>query len=988
MLLMTMMKPMILIWTTWGTKISGGSDGELSGFSNDEDGARPARRQRQRGRGKQAARGRKGKRGPQKPVEPSQEFKLMQSKATSAFIDNDFERAKEYALRAIHINDEMFAPYSLLSEIHLAQGEKQASLTVLMTGAYTKPKDVALWWKIVRMTLERCGDDRVLYREQLLECYGAILRVDKDDVEARYGRAEINRELGNRGRAAHDYERILKISPHDMNALRMLAEVYIDMGHPDRALTHYRESLAYYRSFDVQVEEGFSWSDANIYVELFGYLEKYTEGISELKSVCRWLLGRESETYWDSVQDDDREWDRDDAPRRLEIEDFEPRLYELDTYGSGLPLELRIKMGVYRLRLGERFVKEALEHFSWLEPEGPNRDDMVADYPDLYKDVADALYAEEKYVEALRFYELLQQVDGYGDTPYWMALGHCYRVAGLNSEAEQCYQVVVEDEPENIDARVQLAKMFEELGMSEQAMIYVNQVITLGRKDMERRKDHGLDQGQPLYTMGSLISKFPTQRPATPAKKSTPSTSAAQRQEREKVREANVKHWFHILQSHEVAMREGDEDALREWMIAANRLVQDFRSCKVFYPWDKYVKFFGYSVDARKKALRPRTNEAMEEVEAMAGRLQASLEKEGKGDDAVLASVPQDYRGIDFDRWLDIFLEYALNLAKEGDAEKAYEVVTAAADANVFYHSAQSKMLIHVAWFCTFCIYPKPHGSALLRRVLRLILHILACALIGHDEETICSVSRWFMREYQFTTDAYRLYAALNRMCHGSISWYNSGPSQKFVLRQIKAMDYSLIGEESRRSWFQEKASYTTRDQEGNPVMAKEMDVALLMLYGHMLLVGTSYSTSLNYFYRAYALDPKNPLINLSMALGYIHYGLKRQSENRQYLIMQGLSFLFAYHDIRMASSHPSERQEAEFNVGNAFHLLGLNHIAIPYYERCLTIGEEMVAAGVQIDEHHQENFSREAAFSLQGIYASAGELRMAAAVTEKYLIL
>ena len=98
------------------------------------------------------------------------------------------------------------------------------------------------------------------------------------------------------------------------------------------------------------------------------------------------------------------------------------------------------------------------------------------------------------------------------------------------------------------------------------------------------------------------------------------------------------------------------------------------------------------------------------------------------------------------------------------------------------------------------------------------------------------------MREYQFVTDGYRLFAALNKLCDGENSWYNCGPSQKYLLRQIKAVDFSLIEDGQRKSFWQEKASYSTKDRKGNPVQAGDMDVALLMVYGHILFAGRSYS--------------------------------------------------------------------------------------------------------------------------------------------------
>lgn len=122
----------------------------------------------------------------------------------------------------------------------------------------------------------------------------------------------------------------------------------------------------------------------------------------------------------------------------------------------------------------------------------------------------------------------------------------------------------------------------------------------------------------------------------------------------------------------------------------------------------------------------------------------------------------------------------------------------------------------------------------------------LACALILSDHEMSCSAARWFMKEFQFVTDGYRLFCAVNRLCDGANSWFNCGPSQKYVLRQLKAMDHSLVGQSQHRLSFQEKASYTTRDNEGNPIQASDMDLSLLMLYGYILYSGKSYSLALS----------------------------------------------------------------------------------------------------------------------------------------------
>lgn len=258
------------------------------------------------------------------------------------------------------------------------------------------------------------------------------------------------------------------------------------------------------------------------------------------------------------------------------------------------------------------------------------------------------------------------------------------------------------------------------------------------------------------------------------------------------------------------------------------------------------------------------------------------------------------------------------------------------------------------------------------------------------------------------------------------------------MLRQIKAMDYTLPDDATRsgrvrESIYRERASLTTRDETtGETIGAEKMDVALLVLYGHILYSGNSFFPALNYLFRAYALDGENPAVLLSIGLCYIHHSLKRQSENRHYLIMQGLSFMHEYRRVReRKGSLVQERQEMEFNFARVWHMLGLAHLAIEGYQRVLKLGEEiqlqlelarqrqreekqgqikvvlttendgdvlmeglketMTTAPVQQQQQRDtfvEDFSREAAMALQNIYALNGDLVAAKAVTEKWLVI
>ncbi|KAH0538778.1 hypothetical protein FGG08_004666 [Glutinoglossum americanum] len=916
----------------------------IRGEVAEQDGQRRGRRAGPHRRGKG------GRRGGGKSAESRPEIKILQTEANEAFVDRDYDKAIGLLERLIKTNGEIYGAYTTLGEIHRERGNPQKSLTAFISAAHLKPNDAALWLKCASLALELSETDRAKYLSSAVYMFTNAISANPGDFKSMFQRASLYRELGHHGKAATAYEQMLKKLPHDTTVLRHLARVYIDLKQIRKAKQLYMESVAYYSSGGGMLEEdGFSWSDVNIYIELFGHSREYDDGIKELKFVARWMLGRAEEAYWDGVRNDDREWDSDDFPRRIRVGGFTPGSFPRISYGDGLPLELRIKLGLYRLKMDRIQVEEALRHFAWLKPDDDGPDAKVYDYPDLFREAAEALNEAGFYKDALRFYEPLINMDEYPDLEFYFQLADCYRSAGLSKEAEECYQTIVANDEENIDARVSLAKLYEDQNMPEQAYAYVNEIILLRRQD----------KGTPIKRTdphGGADWPAPAKRASRIKRAGPPLVTREQRRENERIRDENVRALYKKFQYLHTRARAGEDQVLAEWMECSSDLIDDFRNSRVFYPYDKHIKFLGYSSAARKRALegyRKREN-ILNAMEMMAERLQGSMEANGKQVENL--PVPKDYRGISFDVWLDIFLEYALCLAKASDIDETYEIIQAAIDAIVFYHSRDSMFQIHVCWF--------------------------TCALLFNDDDTICKITRWFMSTYQLTTDSYRLYAALHRLCRGSGSWYNAAPSQKYLLRQIRAMDQGLITKQVRHI-ASEKVTGATTGGQGMSTGGSSLNVALLVLYGHILYAGGGYGYALIYLFRAHKLDPQNPMISLSIGLSYIHLSLKRQTENRHFQIMQGFSFLFRYYDIRKGSQHPKERQEAEYNVGRAYHMLGLAHLGVPYYEKVLKLAED-----IPKDAHTKETFTTDAAYNLQLIYAMAGNLELAQRITEKYLTL
>ena len=249
------------------------------------------------------------------------------------------------------------------------------------------------------------------------------------------------------------------------------------------------------------------------------------------------------------------------------------------------------------------------------------------------------------------------------------------------------------------------------------------------------------------------------------------------------------------------------------------------------------------------------------------------------------------------------------------------------------------------------------------------------------------------------------MFAALMRMCHSPVSWYCAGPTQKFILRQIKTADYAVANETRAKVVEKAKAAYTHMDDRGQPIINKELDVSLLMIYGHILIAGASYLYGLNYFHRALALDPENPMIALSLGLSYMQYALKRQIDNRQYAITQGVTYMNKYYLLRSQSPHFEERQEAHYNLARAYHLVGLTSLALPLYKKVLKAEgrkrKELSGYTIEqnggVDEEDdeaegkraiREDMCLDAAYNLQIIYTVAGNVELARKITRKWLVI
>ncbi|KAI5928521.1 hypothetical protein F4810DRAFT_8214 [Camillea tinctor] len=939
------------------------------------------------------------KRGPRKAAEPTGDVKYRINMASNAYMDGELDKAIEWIEDAIRINAETYRAWALLASFLEDKGDNKGSFTARVFACHLQPKNVEGWSQCAEIGIalrDEFPDDAEEYHEQAMFCYSQALRADIEDRPARHGRAALAFEKGQIKTAAKDYLYLVERCYFDVYALRGLAEMSVLLAHtgkqefedrPHIAINWYRRCIAHIQENGVDPRYPFEWQDVKIFVELLAYVGHTKDAIYELKLLARWLLGRQDETFWDDWQDDDREWDVDNI-RRLQFDEYREGIYPATSYGSGLLLEFRAKLVIYRLKLDD--MDEAMHHLGYLDPEGPNASQLLSEEPHLVVEVAMALYEADVLHLALRFFEPLIQAADALDGATLLAAGRCFLDAGDKRQAEECFTATLDTDDSNdeasIDARYELAKMYEAAREEREAYILVNEAIKLqqaqeARNDAQEDSDdddndededeEGDDQERAHLANNKTATTHRAIRPKEPKKPRGPrpprlSRPKKDRQPRSTRRRPKV---FARADELELEERRRSEELAEAWnnvhrsrmefqpdelgpselfMSSAKELVEDFRSYKNFYSWDKYLAHLGINQDRDMVVSRNRNLLEMKE------RLSHNLNPHGPSAERKLGErTAISYRGVPFNDWLELFLEYAVSLAHCGKCQDAYKVCEYARDAEVFAKSREDMFLLHVTW--------------------------AACALRGRDEEICVAAARYLMRENQFDTDPFRMFAALSRLCPSPASWYASGPVQKYILRQIKRMDRALSGADGEESGDEDGTSGAMKTYP-----AKELDVTLLMLYGHILFISNSFTYALNYFLRAYSIDPNNTMAALSVGHCYVHYALKRQSENRQYLLIQGFMFLHQYYDTKVASPEAGIRQEAHYNLARSYHAIGIPHIAAEYYRRTLQEIPDDSGNGIM----GRDDLSQEAAFNLQQICLTGGDMESVRNLAEKYLVL
>jgi general transcription factor 3C polypeptide 3 (transcription factor C subunit 4) len=296
--------------------------------------------------------GHRGARGPRKAAEPTGDIKARLGEAAKAFVAGEYTEAVKVCAEIIRINAETHEAWTTTASCFLELGHRDKALTAFTFAAHLQPKIIQGWLNCANLFLEETGKRRQNALHDAFFCYGAALAADSKNIDARLGKAKIYVERNNTKGAISEYNKVLRLQPRNLGLIRDLCAAYYDHGELDNAASLYKDTFAQFMANRRSYDDVLDWSDLDSYIAICQQLQEHNAALKELKLISRWMLRRGAENFWNDVTNDDREWDADDS-RRAEIREFTRDDFPLSTYGDGLPLELRTKLGISRVALGE-----------------------------------------------------------------------------------------------------------------------------------------------------------------------------------------------------------------------------------------------------------------------------------------------------------------------------------------------------------------------------------------------------------------------------------------------------------------------------------------------------------------------------------------------------------------------------------------------------------------------------------------------------------
>lgn len=384
--------------------------------------------------------------------------------ATECYIDGKLEQAVGLLLDIIKQAPKAPAPYRTLGTIYESAGETKKALEAFMIAATLTPKDLNQWQEIAKMARENGNLRQTVY------CLDRTIRLNPEDVVARFERAMAYAQLGSYPKALEGLKLVLQDCPQNPKVLKELAEVYHRSGQTAQAVGLLEAYIDAFR-------EGKRPKRRNVSRDAAGKKGEAQHEPLDLNLVnvlCElYLLQQQHQLLINTIKF------LDSLP--LSLRSSEGAEGAGGAEAAQLPIDLTVKYGLAHLHLGRKDQAEVL--FSCLY------DLPVEEYGDLYFDVAEAYVACNVLDRALDIYDTLSGPN-FDQSALWIRQAGCLRQVGqTKNDLLRCislYERVLEAEPDHVDARIALAELYREVGDEDRAMTLIKKKNKKKKKKKKR----------------------------------------------------------------------------------------------------------------------------------------------------------------------------------------------------------------------------------------------------------------------------------------------------------------------------------------------------------------------------------------------------------------------------------------------------------------------------------------------------------------------
>lgn len=328
---------------------------------------------------------------------------------------------------------------------------------------------------------------------------------------------------------------------------------------------------------------------------------------------------------------------------------------------------------------------------------------MIRKFPEVFRDAANLLRIRHHHEEALLIYNLLRQSAVAADESFGLAIAACHHGLKNIGETISCLNSIIQKDAGSVEARIQLARVYEENGQTELATMTARDVLNMRKFDQLRLAQRRVELRADVSSVSLGTTRDSRSNTvARHGRNKTPKPSSnvvgrvqAHRAKREKIWRSRDQ--LNILRAN---IPTGNEEAALHWMTIARLLMLEFQQNREFFPTrDKHNQY----LKAQTQRSRYGRNVAeLTELAKMDGMLsyldQRSIHiLKDLGVDGDLQSNDHpidDFYGVHFDEWLDMYCFFAYLAAGRGFRKDCWGALGTASTANVFIlHDKRSKLL-------------------------------------------------------------------------------------------------------------------------------------------------------------------------------------------------------------------------------------------------------------------------------------------------------